>query len=182
MSIPMGRFLLLYKIRTALHIEIHHLYWWKADKHWQAYICIFERFKTPHQQYKIIVSALAEKLFWRLKELLRANKAKTGEISASSLVVTFCPFYSGPEITNRTTQPVNGEIRVSISNIRKITKIAHTQYKSRDIARNLTQARHKEEHCEDGPRRSEGHGTAEDTHHDDGTKQCRLPAKPEVQI
>lgn len=126
------------------------------------------------------LSASAEKLFWVLKEVLCANKAKADEISTmSSLLLTF---YSGLEITNKITQPVNREIKVSDYNVRKITKIADTQNKSRDIAGNLTQAHHKEEHCEDGPRSGEGHGTAEDTHHDDGTKQCRLPAKPEVQI
>lgn len=167
----MGLFILLYKIQTVDTSSI-------LVKGWQALTSIYMyplkfSYSLPTIQNNCL-SASAEKLFWGLKELLCANKAKADGISTvSSLVLTW--FY-------RITQPVNREIRVSVYNVRKITKIARTQYKSRDIAGNLTQAHHKEEHCEDGPRRGEGHGTAEDTHHDDGTEQCRLPAKSEVQI
>lgn len=58
----------------------------------------------------------------------------------------------------------------------------HTQYKQNYVVGNLTQAHHKEEHCEDGPGRSEGYNAAEDAHHGVGSEQYRLPAKPEVQI
>lgn len=46
----------------------------------------------------------------------------------------------------------------------------------------MTQAQHEEEHGEDRPGRSKGHCAAEDTKRDDGTKENRLPAKPEVKI
>lgn len=56
----------------------------------------------------------------------------------------------------------------------------HTQYKQNYEASDLTNTHHEEEHSENGPGRSEGHGTAEDAENADRSEHNRFPAEPEV--
>lgn len=69
---------------------------------------------------------------------------------------------------------------VSIRGIIAIRRI-HTQHKHYNVAGNLTQAHHEEDHSGDGPGGSKSHSTGEGAEDDDGTEKHRLPAKPNGQ-
>ena len=82
--------------------------------------------------------------------------------------------------TTTTQHTANGEEVKSHRSQHRENKETHTEYKYYYVAGDLTQAHHEEQHSEDGPGRSEGQSNTEDAEHGDGTKQYRLPAKPEV--